>query len=202
MTWIQTRTGVAFPLLQPEAKDVEVADIAHALSLICRFTGHVKTFYSVAEHCVRVAQLLPPRLRAYGLLHDAHEAYVGDIATPIQWALDSASALSPGTKSAFKLALESMKHNIYAAIHERFDLPWPLPPDDVAAIKQADIIMLMTEKRSLLGPSAKSWGVYESSPTLPGDVEPWPAAIAHNVWLNCLQDAIDQHQLRAIGVAA
>jgi hypothetical protein len=69
--------------LQPD--DVSIVDIAHALSQLCRFTGHTRRFYSVADHCLLVASLLPtPVLRLAGLVHDASEAYFGDMAGPLK----------------------------------------------------------------------------------------------------------------------
>lgn len=87
--YIRTFTGRQFWPLDPRADEVEIKDIAHALSNMCRFNGHTKRFYSVAEHCVRVADLFRvegkfgyPGLLA--LLHDAAEAYLVDLPRPVK----------------------------------------------------------------------------------------------------------------------
>jgi hypothetical protein len=81
---ITTYSGRRVDLLAPTADDVDFVDIAHALSMVCRFGGHCGRFLSVAEHCLLVSALLPPRLALVGLLHDAHEAYLGDVVTPLK----------------------------------------------------------------------------------------------------------------------
>jgi len=80
--WIQTYTGKKFHFLQCRADEIDIDDIAHALSNICRFNGHCSKFYSVAEHSIYVSQLVSPHLALSGLLHDAGEAYIGDIVQP------------------------------------------------------------------------------------------------------------------------
>src|SRR5690242_1952599 len=67
--WIQTYSGVAFDLLAPTPEMISIVDIAHSLSRLCRYTGHViSANYSVAEHSILVASLLPPKLKLQGLL--------------------------------------------------------------------------------------------------------------------------------------
>ena len=68
MTWIQTYSGRRFSLTEPSAEDVDIDDVAHALSLLCRFTGHVSEHYSVAQHCVIVSRLVPTEHALAGIL--------------------------------------------------------------------------------------------------------------------------------------
>ena len=82
--WIQTFTGKRYYPADPRAEDVCLEDIAHALSMICRYTGHTREFYSVAEHSVLVSQLVPFDLRFEALLHDAAEAYCHDLSSPLK----------------------------------------------------------------------------------------------------------------------
>jgi hypothetical protein len=87
--WIETFTGKQFWALDPRPDDICIEDIAHALSNICRFNGHCKHFYSVAQHSINVANRLKEKgydkdIQLYGLLHDASEAYLCDIPCPIK----------------------------------------------------------------------------------------------------------------------
>jgi len=81
---ISTYTGRYIDLLYPQPEDIDIVDIARALSCEPRFGGHTKEFYSVAQHSVMVSHLVPPHLAVYGLLHDAAEAYVKDLPTPLK----------------------------------------------------------------------------------------------------------------------
>ena len=84
---ITTATGRNINPLALKIEDVDIYDIAHSLAMICRFNGHSRIVYSVAEHSVLVSTFCPPELALEGLLHDAAEAYLGDVPTPLkrQW---------------------------------------------------------------------------------------------------------------------
>lgn len=134
MTWIQTHTGKHFDLLDPKPELVDPRDIVYALANICRFTGHVRPFYSVAQHCVHVAKLVSPAARAWGLLHDAAEAYVGDINQPLHVAM--------------RMTIKPIERKIAEAIRQRFGIE--LTPDIETEVHEADLTMLATEARDLL----------------------------------------------------
>ena len=87
--WIQTHLGIQFIVLEPRFENIHIGDIAHALSMNCRFNGHCKDFYSVAEHSVHVSRILDddPNLALWGLLHDASEAYITDLPRPVKNAM-------------------------------------------------------------------------------------------------------------------
>lgn len=93
-TTIETHSGRFYDYLEPRPDQVCIEDIAHALSLTTRFGGHASRFYSVAEHSCLVRQLVIeagcPELGLAALLHDGHEAYTGDIPTPLKDTLDGA----------------------------------------------------------------------------------------------------------------
>lgn len=129
--WIQTRSGVLMNPLNPDPATLTLEDIAHALSQQCRFTGHTRTFYSIAEHSVRVARLVPPEDRLAALLHDATEAYLCDIATPVK-------AQLPGYAEA--------EDRLARVIAEKWGVAYPWPD----TVKAADRLMLHTEAKHLM----------------------------------------------------
>lgn len=148
MSWIQTYTGKSFDLLKPEPTMVCLRDIAHALGSICRFTGHTAIPYSVARHSLNVAELVPPEYRLEALLHDAHEAYVGDMATPMKWLVPD---------------FRHVENRVWAAVAAHFRIPESLP----ACVKHADRVMLMTERRDLLAICERRWAdEFEKIPPL------------------------------------
>jgi hypothetical protein len=177
MTWIQTYSGVQFWPFSPRVEDVRLEDIANGLALKCRFTGQCREFYSIAQHSVLVAQLLMTRGVMHGagmetrkaafraaLLHDAAEAYLPDIASPIKPAWEE-----------FK-AIES---RVLRCIHKALDV-WPFP-DVERSIKHCDNVLLATEARDLMGPLPQRWA------ELP---EPWGVTVtpvspeaAKKLWL-------------------
>lgn len=134
--YIETYSGIHFYFLDPSPDMVEVEDIAHALSMQCRYTGHIKHFYSVAEHCVHVSHLAKNPLE--GLMHDASEAYLTDIASPIKPHLGNYKDLEAG---------------IMAVIARKYGLNWPVSGDT----HDADRTQLKTEARHLLRTGGKAW---------------------------------------------
>lgn len=132
--YIYTYTGIKFFPLLPESSLIRVEDIAHALSNICRFTGHVATFYSVAQHSVYVSQDRPKKLALAGLLHDASEAYLCDVSSPVK-KLDS---MKP---------YRSSEAQLQKAIYECFGVPYGEPPKQV---KDADTRVYRTEVLHLM----------------------------------------------------
>jgi 5'-deoxynucleotidase YfbR-like HD superfamily hydrolase len=83
-TWTQTFKGLKFHPFDPKPEQIDIIDIAHALSMLCRWNGHIGRFYSVAEHSIHVASLVPDKAKLWALMHDAAEAYVGDLPKPIK----------------------------------------------------------------------------------------------------------------------
>jgi hypothetical protein len=141
LPWAQTVSGRAFPLLNPTPADVDFRDIAEHLAKIPRYCGASPTPYSVAQHSVVVAELLPVEVRPYGILHDGKEFVIGDLLTPVKEAL---ILLGAGD------ALARLEAPIDAAIHGAAGLPWPPPPHIARMVKAADMVALATEKRDLL----------------------------------------------------
>ena len=161
--WIQTYTGKRFFPLDPRAEDLDIRDIAHSLSLLCRFNGHCSTFYSVAEHSVRVSKTLPQEQALWGLLHDAGEAYLTDLPRPVK------------TQLVFYRDLEE---SLLQVVARRYQLEWPMPP----AIETADLTLLATEARDLMAPPPCSWEL-DATP-LHESIEPWSSEIAEQRFLD------------------
>jgi hypothetical protein len=134
--WIETFTGKEFHFLDPTHEQIDIRDIAHSLAYTCRYTGHSRKFYSVAEHSILVSYLAIDPLA--GLLHDASEAYITDIASPIKPHL-----------SNYK-ELEDM---IMGRIASKFGFIYPLDPD----IKDCDSTQLKTEAKHLLRSGGYPW---------------------------------------------
>lgn len=153
--WITTYTGQAFYPFNPNPDSVCIEDIAHALSNICRFNGHTKRHYSVAEHSIRVACLLKPRSpeeQLWGLLHDAAEAYLGDIVSPLKPKL-SVYFPSHHPYGDEWVQLDKIEDKILKVIITKFPLVWPMPD----SVEHADLVMLATEGRDLLADGQAAW---------------------------------------------
>lgn len=151
--WIQTYSIGQFWPLDPRPEDVRIQDIGHALSMMCRFTGHVHEFYSVAEHCVRVSLEAArratisgmsvaevTRVARWGLLHDASEAYLVDLARPVKRTPEMA-------------AYRDAEALIMRAVAERFGLDGLEP----SLVKAADIALCYTEARDLFPSVHPAW---------------------------------------------
>lgn len=133
-SWIITYSGKPFWPLEPREEDIRIEDIAHALSNCCRWTGHVKDFYSVGQHSIYVSKNVSSQSELWGLLHDASEAYLVDLARPIKYA--------PGLGEIY-LKIEKQLEYVIA---KKFGLPLDIPKD----VKEADGRLLLTEKRDLM----------------------------------------------------
>jgi uncharacterized protein len=137
--WIKTHTGIHFYPFDPRIEEIDLEDIAHALSNICRFTGHTSEFYSVAQHSVRVSEMLIGKnLKMAGLFHDASEAYICDIARPVKRAFRS--------DNKYKIA----ERDIQNAIYKKFKID-PLSFTEFGQLRLADDILLFTEGKYLMG---------------------------------------------------
>lgn len=134
--WIETFTGKKFNFLDPKPAEIDIRDIAHSLAYTCRYTGHSKRFYSVAEHSILVSYLANDPLA--GLLHDASEAYITDIASPIKPYLSN---------------YKDLEDMIMGRISAVFRFKYPLDAD----IKDCDATQLKTEAKHLLKSGGIPW---------------------------------------------
>lgn len=156
-TTIKTASGLYFDVYQPWLSKVEIFDIATALSHICRFGGHCPRFYSVAEHCVHAARLAimhaePRNVRLAVLLHDAAEAYCGDMVKPLKQLLPKYRKIEDAIQE-----------------HIRKSLGGSADPE---VIKRYDHIMLKSEKLALFPDDREEWSGFEHIDAIP-DWEPF-----------------------------
>jgi hypothetical protein len=169
--WQQTFSGVQFDLENPQPPMVRIEDIAHALARISRYGGHAKCeHYSVAEHSVLGARQLGGELAFQFLMHDAHEAYTGDVILPVKRMLGD--------------AWHEFENRVSKVVRERFDLPEKLDPK----VKEADMRMLETERRAIIGPSPAPWGTENFKPYVWAEPRCWPPHIAEIYFLEAYHD--------------
>jgi hypothetical protein len=152
--WMQTYTGRQFWPLDPYPEDLSIVDIAHQLSMRVRYGGATTRFYSVAEHCVIVSRHVPPEFALEALLHDASEAYLGDMIRPLKRQPDFAAFC------AIEAVLERM-------IYEHYGVAPTV--ESHAAVKIADNRILADERINLMAPPPKPW--IETEPPLGVEIE-------------------------------
>lgn len=179
MSWMQTYKGGRFDFFAMSRSPLDIEDIAHSLSLVCRFGGHCKEFYSVAQHSVYVSQLCHHDHKLAGLLHDATEAYIGDMVTPLK-------RLVPEFKEYEK--------SLYWTLAKQFGLPKELPQD----VRDADLVMLAAEARDLMGANPSAWGLKDAPASI--RIEPWPPKLAEKYFLEAFH-TLDGEYARALATS-
>lgn len=161
--FIETFTGRRFRPLDPSASDVCIEDIAHALSQQCRFSGHTRVPYSVAEHSVRVADRLrrhSREVRLWGLMHDASEAYLVDIPSPLK--------CTPAFMQ-YRIAEQALM----LCVCERFGMDYAEPE----AVREADAALLALEVRDLMPAKPAHWAG-QLGAAVGEEIRPWSARMA------------------------
>jgi 5'-deoxynucleotidase YfbR-like HD superfamily hydrolase len=161
--WIQTANGRAFWPLDPRVEDVHLDDIAYALSNQCRFSGHCRPAYSVAEHSVRASMIVPPDDALWALMHDASEAFLVDVPRPIK---------------PFLVGYKEIETTVMRVICERFGLIGEMPE----SVKRTDEILLATEARDLMQRPPRDWKLREKP--LEKRIVPWSAREAELSFLD------------------
>lgn len=156
-----TFSGAFIHPLKPDPELIRIEDIAHSLANQCRFTGHVRKFYSTAQHSVYVSRIVPAEWKLWGLLHDASEYLMSDIASPVKW------------QTEFGKVYREAEDAITLVICERFGLRTDLgtkPPE----VARADKLTLWAEVRDLMPmdppEGAEAWET-QIRPWLPEEAE-------------------------------
>jgi 5'-deoxynucleotidase YfbR-like HD superfamily hydrolase len=173
--WFNTFSGKRFTPLNPNPDSIVIQDIARALSMQCRFTGHVKRFYSVSQHSVLVSYLCDWNDRLWGLLHDASEAYISDLNRPVK-------------HSGYFENYITLEKKIMDSICKRFEMN----NEEPASVHRADKLILATEGRDILFNKREDW-MNDFHP-LPFDIIPWSPEKAEAMFLNRFNELIYERQ--------
>lgn len=163
---IQTQSLRYFNFVDPQPDQFTIEDIAHALSHICRFAGHTRKFYSVAQHCTIMSYHVPPMYALHALLHDAAEAFLGDIPTPLKQILPEYKVI---------------ERRVEKVILDKFGITY-MPPE----IKEFDTRMLVTEQNYLM-PEANCHWAFDAKP-LDILIRPAEPAIAKRNYLTRFEE--------------
>jgi hypothetical protein len=158
--WSLTYTGHHFYPYDPRVEDVEILDIAHHLARICRFGGAIESHYSVAQHSVLVSSLVRPADALCGLLHDATEAYLGDMIRPLKHGMPH---------------YQQVEEDVYQVIAKRFGIYDFIP----LSVKRADMSVYVAEERDLRG-----YDVHLDVPPYGRRIVPLPFAEAKKLFLD------------------
>jgi len=148
MSWILTSSGRHFSYLDPRPEDIHILDIAQGLSNECRYAGHSRSFYSVAQHAWLASQIVPREFALEALLHDAAEAYCKDIPRPLKDLLPD---------------YREIEARIDATVRATFGLP----ANKSVAVRHADLALLATERRDLMPADGAPWKLLEGIEPLP-----------------------------------
>lgn len=184
---IETYLGVEFFPLAPRYEDIWVDDVAHHLATVNRYNGAAIVPYSVAQHSVVVSEWvercarkgIPEPLRLnpdhaehdavtlakWGLLHDASEAYIPDLASPV--------------KRMLLHFWDPIETQLLVAVAQRFDLPWPIPD----MVRHADKAVFKSERDSGVTRPVDWWQLHPDHPDAGVDIEPWPWKEAEAIFL-------------------
>ena len=198
--WCQSLEGGAFDLLHPMPEMISWHTVSVVLGRIPRFGGHtLQGTYSVAQHSVEGARAI---LHDHGnrswaaafLLHDVHEAYIGDIMTPVSRALQELAIEEYGCTVGgwiVKSALDELKHRIDRAVYEKAGIE--LPSGDTAEIiKDYDARMAVTERSERLSPPPLPWHptIENKAPIPDVDLTPWSSELATSMFRSSLRELL------------
>jgi len=177
--FIATFTGKKFYFDNITPEQICIEDIAHSLSMLCRFTGHVHQFYSVAQHSLLVDKQIngSPEVHLAALLHDAAEAYVNDLASPIKKWIATKNRGRGVFWGKDPSSYHQLHNRILAAIYKRFGLPVPKASDQAwADVSRCDYAAVIFEAEAFLGLSPESLVEHGFNTTFKKLWVPWEPA--------------------------
>ena len=154
MSWMQVYGGTPFYPLEPNPDAIDIDDIAHSLSMLCRYNGHCLRFYSVAEHSVLLSHTVDPENAKWALMHDATEAYFGDMVRPLKHQMP---------------AFMAAEDNLEAVIAGKFGLCLPMP----AQVKEHDTRIVVDEREQNMAPSSLPWLLLDGYRSLGVTIQCW-----------------------------
>jgi len=157
--WILSYSGRHVELRNPDPEEIRISDIARGLSRECRFAGQCREFYSVAQHSVLASGLVPQEFALEALLHDAAEAFIKDIPSPLKKLLPEYSRI---------------EEILERVIRRKFGLPEKMS----SPVRQADRILLATEKRDLMPHDPCEWTILKGIAPLSERIVPWLPEVA------------------------
>ena len=178
--WIALLSGGKFNYNRPEDSNVTIEDIASALSNVCRFSGHLPQFYSVAQHLVNTSRIVPVEHSFDALMHDTAEAFTNDLPTPLKWALP---------------IFKELETKIESAMADKFGFSHPYHP----CVKEADTHMLILEK-IYVKEDTSVWPLYEK--WTPEVVEPYRQLVDLRGWqpVRAKREFLERfHELKGLG---
>lgn len=179
--WISLLSGGQFNYNNPEESEVTIEDIAYALGNVCRFSGHLPRFYSVAQHLVNTSYIVPEEHAYTALLHDTAEAFTNDLPTPLKWALP---------------IFKELEVKIESAMAARFGFEYPYPD----AVKKADTEMLLLEK-TYVKLDTSEWPLYNGiefeHQKDKVDLTSWRPSVARNAFLRRFEELSNVRRAQA-----
>lgn len=195
-TWIQTLNSGWLDLVDPDSKHINLRNMIVVLARVPRFAGHTdKGVYSVAQHQVEGARAIirdTGRLDAAKAfaLHDGHEYAIGDMATPLVGAMVVIASQLGGDGSIIKRVVVELKRRLDVATYGAAGIPFPLPAEVAAIVKEYDLRMLRTERDARLGNPPAPWmdAVENAVPVEGCDLCPWSEDVARAMYLGMLRE--------------
>lgn len=169
--WMQTYTGRQFYPIDPRPEEIDPVDIAHALGFLCRFGGHSKFFYSVAEHCVLMSYAVSSENALWALLHDATEAYVGDMIRPLK---------------IHQPMFQAAEQAVMTAVCSKFELSEKCPDE----VHEADSRILTNERNAVMAATDLSWYTDALEP-LPVSITGWYPKLAEANYMFRLNELLE-----------
>jgi hypothetical protein len=174
----QTYTGLKFYPVEARPEDLRIEDIAHALAIVNRYNGHTPKPYSVAQHSVIVSLEVAPENALWGLLHDASEAYIGDMVSPLK---------------RMMVAYQVVESELMKVVCKKFALPEEMPED----VKRADLAVLAAEYRDMFVNKPFDWGL--PIPAVKRKIKPVGWRKAQAMFLQRFQELWTPHSI-AVGL--